>query len=412
MPRRIQSPRLRNTALVVGLSGAFAGGLALLPALQAGAVDSTSPSPCGELVLEDPAGDQSFDPSGLDLPQASTKTRDNTDLTAVFFNFRPDKDGKPVVTANLRVTKLDKTVPSKQDAQGGIYYYAAWKFGGKTVFVKAANADGTTITYGFGNIDAQGNYTTEGATKGAFFEGPNGVVQIDVPAALGGTEGATLGKVVAAIDYIQGANDQAGLNNHVDRAPGNASFINPNGQDYTATPCPGGGATTTSGDSTAGTTTGGTTTGSGGGTTTTGGSGGTTTSGSPGGTTTTSGGTTTTGGSTGGGTGGGSPRTASSLPFRASLFIGSAKKANKTRKLSFKIRADAAITGLKVELKNSKGKGPVLASATVKRVKKGIITVTLKLKTKKLKAGKYALIATGTSAGRRLRTAQQVGVKP
>jgi hypothetical protein len=368
----IRQLRLRIIVVVAGLAALAA--LLALPALRAHAVDAAAPTPCGGTpLLTDPAGDQVYDPSGLNRTSGpgTKKTPDNTDLRSVFFNYRADKDGNPVLTANLQVANLTTTLPSSSDSQGGIYYYAHWSFGGQSVFVKAVNAP-SGISYSYGHLDDSSmafiTYSTDGPTKGAFFEGPNGIVQIDVPKALGGELGKKLGGALGVVDYIQGADDNGGVNVHVDVAPGTAASVTPqtpNGKTYTVVDCATAALTPPAA-----------------------------------------------GGGAGGGPAGGASKLKALLPFKASIVIGSARKANRKRTLRFKVRATKKITGLRVQLKRASGKGKVLATGTLKSIK-GIATLKMKLaKGAKLKKKtKYALVATGTVDGERLSAGQRVKVK-
>lgn len=223
--------RLLRPALPVTL-------LTLTCALAAPA--GAAPTPCGDPLLFDDPGDQFFEPTGLGTVVGAFNKLghpgpDNTDITSLFFT---TDAATGTVDANIAVTDLNKTLPAPTDSQGGIYYYVVYVYNGATRFVKATNTDGATIKYAYGNVDENGVYTTEGETTGNFFEGPGGVVQIRVPASVGGALGQELGAAEATIDYIQGMDDNVGLNNHVDEAPDGASVVTPAGETYTAAPCP------------------------------------------------------------------------------------------------------------------------------------------------------------------------------
>jgi hypothetical protein len=102
----------------------------------------------------------------------------------------------------------------------------------------------------------------------------------------------------------------------------------------------------------------------------------------------------------------------SSLPFKAAASIGSAKRARKSRSFSFKVTADAAISNLKVRLVIPKG--PTIGTATVASLPQGTRTLKLKLSSRyarKLKRGRYQLVATGVVDGRTLSVSQSVTVK-
>jgi hypothetical protein len=201
---------------------------------------SAAPAPCGDPLVFDDSGDQFFEPTGLGSLNAQFNklghpAGDNSDITGLFFTTDATTG---TVDANIAVTDLNKTLPAQTDSQGGIYYYVVYVYDGATRFVKATNTDGATIKYAYGTIDDNGVYTTDGDTTGNFFEGPGGVVQIRVPDSVGGKSGETLGAAEATVDYIQGLDDNVGLNNHVDEAPDGASVTTPAGETYTAAPCP------------------------------------------------------------------------------------------------------------------------------------------------------------------------------
>src|SRR3712207_5452469 len=232
---------MRSARITLSLAAIIAGAIAA----PAHAVDAVTPAPCNGVLLEDPAGDQTMSPDGIfGTGAGSTKAPDNADVTNVFFNYRPGKDGKPVLTANIQVTKLDKTIPSKQYSSGGLAWYAYYVHKGESRFVRAHNQTGSSVTYGYGSIDNDtGVFTTEGTTQGAFFEGPNGVVQIDVPADHGGKVGEELGGVVGRVDgFTGGPDDVSGINNAFNSAPDDAAISPPAGASYTVAECPAGAA--------------------------------------------------------------------------------------------------------------------------------------------------------------------------
>jgi hypothetical protein len=289
-----------------------------LVAVPAGAQDA-KPTPCTGYLLTDKDGDQSYDATGLGV--AGSKTPDNTDITGYFFNF---KDGK--LTANIEIKKLDKSAPSDPSATGGIWYYAIWKYKDAVHFVRAANRSGGDIDYASGTVDSSGVYTTDSTEiKGSFIEGDKGIISMEIPADIGGKAGETLGLAGATADYIQGADDAAGLNIHTDTAPGDFSVTDPNGKNYEVVDCPAGGTTATPG--------------------------------------------------------------ATALPVRAASTIGKAKKAKKGKKLSVKLTSTKPITNLTATLKKGSkkvgsgklasldGKGTLKLKLS-KTLKKGKYTLT------------------------------------
>ena len=347
-------------------------------AAPAAAVDATKPAPCAGVLLTDPAGDQVYEPGAGALfgVPGTESSPENMDIKGLFFNF---KDGK--LTANIQVANLTKDVPPPPESNGGVYYYVIYAFGDAVKFVAAHNTDGSTINYEYGTIDPDlGTYTTDGETHGALFEGPDGVVQLEVPADIGGKAGDVLTGAMVSIDGIDVGTDHGnGVNNSADRAPDDSSPLAPAGKNYTVTACPADGAPAPAPTPDPGT-----------------------------------GG----GGTGGGGTGGGGSTAPPAdgnpsdtvLPVRFTSGLGSAKKAKKGKSVVLKAQADKPISKLVVALKKNGGKGPTLAAGKVASVKAGAFKVKLKFK-RKLKKGVYTLIATGTVDGKKLQVGQRVGLK-
>lgn len=101
------------------------------------------------------------------------------------------------------------------------------------------------------------------------------------------------------------------------------------------------------------------------------------------------------------------PAQAGPLPIKFPGSLGSAKKAKKKKSLSFKATASEAISNLSISLVDKKKK--VVGKTTVASFPKG--SKTVKLKVKKLKAGKYTLITSGTVNGQNRVNSQAVKVK-
>jgi hypothetical protein len=221
------TPRKQLSRIVLAAAGIAAGAALVAPA---GAADK--PVPCnGTYLVTDKAGDQAYDASGLGGPPMSAQ--DNADITGLFFDFTGGK-----LTANIEIAKLDKTVPTTAPgATGGIWYYVVYSYKGQAHFVRAANRTGGDIEYATGTIDSTGVYKTDATTNGQFIEGEKGIISIEVPPAAGGKEGETLASAGATADYLQGADDQAGLNDHVDTAPNDFDVVTPNGKTYKVAPC-------------------------------------------------------------------------------------------------------------------------------------------------------------------------------
>ena len=335
-------------------SGLTAAAALMLAAAPAHAVDAVTPAPCNGIHQDDAAGDAKLVPQagfGLPIEPGAKKGPDETDITGLFFNYRAGKDGKKVLTANVQVAKLSKEVPSPPDSSGGIAWYVIFTYDGKTRFLRAHNMTGDEVTYAYGTIDPDlGTYTTDGETVGAFFEGANGVVQMDVPEEVGGKLGQELGGAVAIADVFSGGpDDVSGINNHVDTAPDDASATTPNGQAYTVTECPAA-APAAAPDAVPATPA---------------------PISSPG---------TTPPPSQGSGS-------SEKPPVTVSKFIGSARKGKKGKTLRVKVRSNGSITDLKVQLRDAKGR--TVAAGALKKLN-GLGTLKLKVK-RSLKKGRYTV---------------------
>jgi hypothetical protein len=329
-----------------------AGALLAIPVLagSAGAADP-KPEPCAGMFSTDAAGDATIPAGNIDGGDEPAPA--NMDLLGTFLNF---KGG--VLTYNLKIKDLSKKLPEAPQATGGIYYYGHWAYQDDiSRFVKAVNKSGDAITYHYGVVVFPGSYFTLGTTTGSFSEGPEGVVSIVVPAAQA-PAGGTLPGLLAAVDAIEGEDDVAGFNLNTDSDVEKPDPIAPNGADYTVAECPAAPAVTATPTPSA------------------------TPSAGPGG-----GGTTTS-----------KPAAQpTALPISVSSAIGSAKKVKKARGLALKVNASKPVTGFQVQLKKAGPKGAVVAQGKAAQLKKGANTV--KLKAKRLKAGRYEIVAVGNVDG-------------
>lgn len=316
---------------------------------RAAAVDATKPAPCAGVLIPDVAGDAAFDPSGLGL--FADPATPNADIRGLFFNYRPGATGAPVLTANIQIANLSKELPSFIDSTGGLYYYVFFTVGDRVNFVKAVNADGESIQFQYGALEDVGGgflvYNTEGDTNGRFFEGPDGVVQLDVPAELGGRPGTVLHATKATVDTITGFDDFFGLNSHADtapQAPEDKDVSDPTvGVDYTVAACPAPRA---------------------------------------------------------------ARRVSGTLPVHVPSVLGSARRANRTGKLTFRVTADRPVSRLKAKLRSGRR---VVATGSLSRVN-GAGKLRLKA-TRKLKSGSYTLSLTGTADGRAQSAVERVRLK-
>jgi hypothetical protein len=175
---------------------AFTAALAIAPAGAQQAV----PVPCNGMLYTDPAGDHSY----FDVnPDLSSPGNPNEDIRGLFFNF---KGG--VLTANIVVTNLDKTESGAKYATG-----SAWEVGfvgpdDSEVYAATAKTDGAAWSFeiqtferlGTGQAVDPGMRITH-PTKGQAFEGPNGVLSIEIPTNLP-FAGIKPGAVLEDVDVI------------------------------------------------------------------------------------------------------------------------------------------------------------------------------------------------------------------
>jgi hypothetical protein len=202
-----------------------ASALALALTAAPAAAQAPKPVPCTGMQAQDAVGDAFVGFVGLfETPQPAGA---NMDFKNLFF--RRDK-GK--VTANLVVANLDKSVPP--DAG-----FASWRvnydIGDASYYVTASVENGKDPVFSYGHIDTQA--MRDGDTKGAFFEGPDGVIQIEIPAAHAIKENAKVTEIYAFSAYVRGAAGR-GVNTQTDQIPDGDARVS-----YTAAECPGAGST-------------------------------------------------------------------------------------------------------------------------------------------------------------------------
>jgi hypothetical protein len=318
-------------------AGALAVGIAVLPGAPAAALDAAKPAAgCAGLAFSDPTGDAVTDALGLGIgPQGPP----NIDITGGFFRY----DGA-TLTANIQIADLDDSVSgiggewNGRDVSGGLTglnYYFFYTASGKSRFVTAVKS-GESFSYHYGTFDdSTGVFTVEGPTKGKIFAGPDGIIQMEVPAAAGGAPGTILGSPFAEAD-----NRVAVLVSPADTAPDSR-----HGESYTVGQCVEGATA-------------------------------------------------------------GVQQARPQLSLRAPSVLGSARRANARKSISFKVRATKPITDLRVVLRRADGRGKALASGRLKRLS-GVGTIRLRL-LRPVKAGTYSLQSSGVIDGVRARRTQRV----
>lgn len=322
---------------------AAAAATALLASSAAPAADK--PVPCaGKLLVTDPAGDAFV--GFIGLAETPVPAGANVDITGVFVN---SIDGR--VTFNIRVDNLDKTVGDGATAN---VYRLNYTVGEQTNYLQAT-VSSSGVTYAYGHSDTAG-LVKDGDAKGAFYEGKDGIIEIEVPATHGGKPGARWSAASLFTAYVRG-----NLNTQTDEAPdGGGDFA------YGGTPCaaPGPEATPTPAGPTGPT--------------------------GPVGTATPT------------------PTPSGSQPVTGPLRVTvaplrlRAKKVKRIRRLAFSIRPSESMTDVRLALKR---KARTLGRAKVGELQ-GQKVVRVKLRRKGLRKGRYQLIVTarrpdGSAAARR-----------
>jgi hypothetical protein len=210
-------PLRRAVLLAVSVACVF--GL-VSPAL---ALDDTKPAPaCSDLAFKDPAGDQV---RGFTGTPVDPSVGPNMDVIGGFF-----KDDAGEVTANLQISNLSNDIPPGASA---ISWYVVWTVGSTDYFVAATVASGAQPAYEHGTYDASlGQFSSVGASKGKFFPGDHGVIQIVIPAAAKGSEGQILKSPYAYAYENISIPGVGSLLNQDDRAPDTG-----NGKSYEVAQC-------------------------------------------------------------------------------------------------------------------------------------------------------------------------------
>jgi hypothetical protein len=176
-------PRIRLLTLC-GVLAALC--LALIPG-PAPAADETKPAPCGdELAYKDPASDRGDDSPVPLVALPGVPGTDSSEILRGFLRYVPAK-GAEALTFNVVVKNLKAEVPSGATSMAWVSYY---RTPDDTLHFVRAILDFTgTVVYEYGNftpnptgVGLTGVSLYEGDTTGKLFEGPEGVVQVVIPA--------------------------------------------------------------------------------------------------------------------------------------------------------------------------------------------------------------------------------------
>jgi hypothetical protein len=179
-------------------TAAAAATVALAAASTAGAVDETKPSEsCYGKYFTDKAGDNKRGHPGF----AGEDGTENLDLIDGFFKYNAaDKE----TTVNIHVKNLTKDVP---EGSTSVQWQTEWTgSSGALTWVRAVTDFSGLVTYDYGGQEPTPATTfnvRQGATEGAFFEGPDGIVQIVIPAELEPAGTTLKGLVTHAYEPVQ-----------------------------------------------------------------------------------------------------------------------------------------------------------------------------------------------------------------
>lgn len=171
------------------------GGLAAAVPAQG---QDAKPTPCVGLAAQDPAGDQKIGFAGNFTPVPADAS---VDLTEMFFR---SVNGK--VTMNFTVADAKATNPPGTAGSGVRVLYS-----NPADLYLDVRISPTAVTYRYGHFEDTGP-VSDGETTGKIFEGPNGVISVDLPPSHGGKTGMklggtafsfyTTGAVLASTDFI------------------------------------------------------------------------------------------------------------------------------------------------------------------------------------------------------------------
>jgi hypothetical protein len=224
--------------------------LALAVAAPAGAVDDAKPTPTCAPFNKD-SGTDAVEPTP-DRPAA-----DNMELLGAFFKHDPAK-GADATTINMVVKDLSTKLPPGDTS---INWSLEWKLGEKIYFVRAVADFSSTTVFEWGEripetaAGALPRYQYSGDTKGKLFEGKDGVVELVIPADIGGKAGSSLSAMKASANAgrsvvpvgaktptrgVANANDEIAVKNYVVGACDGATAAPPAVNAPAPSPGPGG----------------------------------------------------------------------------------------------------------------------------------------------------------------------------
>jgi hypothetical protein len=174
--------RVRTTVAALTLGAAAIAGVS-----PAGAVDDAKPgTACYGQAFTDKKGDQASK-----APAPGDGARENLDLIGGFYKYDAAK-GDDAATFNIQIANLSTEIPQGATA---VSWYVSYGNAAGDPWLRALTDFTGVVSYETGHYEIVGPQTQsvrDGGTNGAFFEGPDGVIQIVYPKDGPGKPGTAL----------------------------------------------------------------------------------------------------------------------------------------------------------------------------------------------------------------------------
>lgn len=202
---------------LISAAGGLTAALLISPVAPAAAQgEKPAPAGCFGGVMDDGTGDTSL--NGAPFPGLPA----NLDVKKAWFRvLSPER-----AVVDIQVAELDKTVTSGWDAHG---WWARYTIGDARMFVLAQVDSAGTWTF-FTGSDGDDGYLIGAPTTGRTFEGPDGIIEIDLPDTAVGSKLSTPHVTARTHRTMDG---QPIFSPSADRAPDGTG----SGKDFDAQPC-------------------------------------------------------------------------------------------------------------------------------------------------------------------------------
>ena len=213
---------------------ALAAAMAVAPAV-AQTPARPAPTSCAGMSFADPAGDHDMGTLATNngAPPSGQKPPDSHDIIGGFFRYAADASGANVLTANIVVTNLDKSV---QPGALGVEWLMRWTLGDVMYSAVAQYTEATDA------LTATAGSTATGATRVdipvTLIEGKDGIISMTLPVNEEALGGKLEGKALSSTHAWAKVDFQSAAPN-VDEAPNEE-----NGKAFKVVPCADGDAPT------------------------------------------------------------------------------------------------------------------------------------------------------------------------